>query len=144
MTVQKCCLTLGWDSIGWDNISPDVQSLGIDLSPVGENIFPDVLSLGIDLSPVGENVLVISSMNRLRCFNTEHVSIKCSKGKLWRQGNFLRYLWFYVLLYQGCYMVDNKICLHLNWLCLMHHAHEVFNFIDEGLWSSIIRVALEN
>ena len=36
MTVQKCCLTLGWDTIGWDNISPDVQILGIDLSPVGE------------------------------------------------------------------------------------------------------------
>ena len=36
MTVQKCCLTLGWDTIGWDSISPDVQSLGIDLSPVGE------------------------------------------------------------------------------------------------------------
>ena len=36
--VQKCCLTLGWDTIGWDNISPDVQILGIDLSPVGEII----------------------------------------------------------------------------------------------------------
>ena len=36
MTVQKCCLTLGWDTIGWDNISPDVHILGIDLSPVGE------------------------------------------------------------------------------------------------------------
>ena len=34
--VQKCCLTLGWDTLGWDNISPDVQILGIDLSPVGE------------------------------------------------------------------------------------------------------------
>ena len=33
---KKCCLTLGWDTIGWDNISPDVQILGIDLSPVGE------------------------------------------------------------------------------------------------------------
>ena len=40
MMVQKCCLTLGWDTIGWDNISPDVQSLGIDLSPVGETINP--------------------------------------------------------------------------------------------------------
>ena len=37
MTVQKCCLTLGWDTIGWENISPDVQILGIDLSPVGES-----------------------------------------------------------------------------------------------------------
>ena len=36
MAVQKCCLTLGWDTIGWDNISQDVQILGIDLSPVGE------------------------------------------------------------------------------------------------------------
>ena len=36
MTVQKCCLTLGWDTIGWDNFSPEVQILGIDLSPVGE------------------------------------------------------------------------------------------------------------
>ena len=36
MTVQKCCLTLVWDTIGWDNISPEVQNLGIDLSPVGE------------------------------------------------------------------------------------------------------------
>ena len=36
MAVQKCCLTLGWDTLGWDNISPDVQSLGKDLSPVGE------------------------------------------------------------------------------------------------------------
>ena len=54
MTMQKCCLTLGWDTIGWDNISPDEQSLGIDLSPVGENISPEVHILGIDLSPVGE------------------------------------------------------------------------------------------
>ena len=36
MTVQNSCLTLVWDTIGWDNISPDVQILGIDLSPVGE------------------------------------------------------------------------------------------------------------
>ena len=42
MTVQKCCLTLGWDTIGWDNISPDVQILGIDLSPVGEIVECDV------------------------------------------------------------------------------------------------------
>ena len=46
MTVQKCCLTLGWDTIGWDNISPDVQSLGIDLSPVGEISSPDISPAG--------------------------------------------------------------------------------------------------
>ena len=26
----------GWDTFGWDNISPDMQILGTDLSPVGE------------------------------------------------------------------------------------------------------------
>ena len=26
----------GWDTLGWDNISPDVQISGTDLSPVGE------------------------------------------------------------------------------------------------------------
>ena len=49
--VQKCCLTLGWDSIGWDNISPDVQILGTDLSPVGENIMTKYrYSLACDLN----------------------------------------------------------------------------------------------
>ena len=65
MTVQKCCLTLGWDTIGWDSISPDVQSLGTDLSPVGENISPDVQILGKDLSPVGEKVSYHSQIRRL-------------------------------------------------------------------------------
>ena len=26
----------GWDTLGWDNISKDVQILGTDLSPVEE------------------------------------------------------------------------------------------------------------
>ena len=52
MTVQKCCLTLGWDTIGWDNISQDVQSLGIDLSPVGElSVWIQHLDLIIFLVP---------------------------------------------------------------------------------------------
>ena len=55
MAVQKCCLTLGWDTIGWGNISPDVQILGIDLSPVGEKnaikIF-DYTTIADRLSPI--------------------------------------------------------------------------------------------
>ena len=46
MTVQKCCLTLGWDTIGWDNISPDVQILGIDLSLVGEYVLSESFMYG--------------------------------------------------------------------------------------------------
>ena len=84
MTMQKCCLTLGWDTIGWDNISPDVQILGIDLSPVGENISPDVQILGIDLSPVGETWYLWPGTIHVEGENCDvSLSMKCCYVLIW-------------------------------------------------------------
>ena len=55
----------GETTIWWDNISPEVQILGIDLSPVGENIdqwSPVTLSLTL-LNDDIDLWLIISVLN---------------------------------------------------------------------------------